>query len=319
MKTPPSSLPRSALAPMVWILAAFLLSPAALPAEKEGNPAEVTVIFSASGGPYDEAWEGFRSALQEQGLTVRDARYNLKEQSPEQVFLSLRRDKPRLVLALGSPAAQLAKDKLPGVPTVFCLVLDPKRFEAAHMTGVGMDIPLEAKLAKLSPLASELKKIGILRTDQVPPISKELFRVSKSLGFDVIEQTVPSEKEFPEALQSFLWRVDLFVMVPDAKLYSARTSHHLLEESLRRRVPVLGLSAAYAKAGAFIAFDCDYEELGRQAGEIAARLLRGARPSDIPPVGPRKIHYVMNKAAARLVDLPLPEEILRGAREVFGQ
>lgn len=319
MKTPPSSLPRPRPAPMAWIVAILLPCSGLLPAVEEGNPAELAVVSSADGGPYDEGWKGFQSALQEQGLPTRAVRHSLKEQSAEEILLALRRDKPRLVLALGSPAAQFAKDRLPDVPTVFCLVLDPKRFEAAHMTGVGMDIPLETKLPKLSSLAPGLKKIGVLRTDQFPPVSKELFQMSRSLGFEVFEQTVPSEKEFPEALRSLLWRVDLFVMVPDAKLYSAQTTNHLLEESLQKRVPVLGLSAAYAKAGALLAFDCDYQELGRQAGEIAARLLRGAKPSDVPSVGPRKIQYVLNKAAARLMDISLPEKTLQNAREVFGQ
>jgi len=66
-------------------------------------------------------------------------------------------------------------------------------------------------------------------------------------------------------------------MVADTKIYFPKSIEHLLREGLSRKIPVIGLSSSYTKAGSLISFDCDYEDLGRQTAEFALRILAGER------------------------------------------
>jgi putative ABC transport system substrate-binding protein len=79
----------------------------------------------------------------------------------------------------------------------------------------------------------------------------------------------------------------------------------------------VGPSASWAKAGALYALDWDYADLGAQAAELAARIVRGAAPGAIPLVTPRKVPYAVNPRAAAHMKLEVPRDLIRHAREVF--
>jgi len=109
------------------------------------------------------------------------------------------------------------------------------------------------------------------------------------------------------------------LMIPDPKIYFPRSVEYLLLESLRKRFPVVGLSRLYTKAGALLSFDCDYKDLGRQAGEIALRILDGENPADIQPQRPGKIKFSLNLLTAERLGIKIPSVIITEASEVFGK
>jgi len=94
---------------------------------------------------------------------------------------------------------------------------------------------------------------------------------------------------------------------------------YLLQESVKEKFPVVGLSRFYSKDGAVISFDCDYLELGRQAGEIALKIIDGAKPSDLPPVMPRQVKVSLNLAVAEKLALEIPATIKREAAYIYGK
>ena len=100
-----------------------------------------------------------------------------------------------------------------------------------------------------------------------------------------------SEAEFADALNSVLPGSDCFLAILDPKLYFSQTIRLLLLESMKNKVPVVGLSSFFTKAGAVISFDSDFKDMGAQAAEISAKVLSGKKVADIRPVYPRKYKY----------------------------
>jgi putative ABC transport system substrate-binding protein len=90
-------------------------------------------------------------------------------------------------------------------------------------------------------------------------------------------------------------------------------------ESVKQRFPVIGLSRFYTKDGALLSFDCDYKDLGRQAGEIAMRIIEGAKPQEIHPVAPRKLSYSLNMAVAEKFGIKFTPDIVKGAGYLYGE
>ncbi len=84
----------------------------------------------------------------------------------------------------------------------------------------------------------------------------------------------------------------------------------------RARLPVFGFVGVLAKRGAVLALASDYFDAGRQAGMLAARVLRGADPAAIPFEHVKTTRLVINPARARQVGLGLPKDLLDRADEV---
>jgi putative ABC transport system substrate-binding protein len=123
----------------------------------------------------------------------------------------------------------------------------------------------------------------------------------------------------PDAFKE-LWRqIDCFLIIPDSRVYSAKSVEYLLVEAFRKTIPVIGLSSSYTKAGALISFECDYEDLGEQAAEIALKILNGEDPAKIKYLGPKKINFSLNLLAAQRLDIKISSDVIKEAKEVFGE
>lgn len=105
--------------------------------------------------------------------------------------------------------------------------------------------------------------------------------------------------------------------LPDAVVLNPRTAKPILVFALRNRIPFVGISEAWVKAGALYALDRDYRDIGAQCGELALKILRGAPPQSLPPVTPRKVLYAVNLKTARLLKLEFKADVLQNARTLI--
>jgi putative ABC transport system substrate-binding protein len=80
---------------------------------------------------------------------------------------------------------------------------------------------------------------------------------------------------------------------------------------------VVGLSRYYSKDGAIISFDCDYLDMGKQAGELAVKIIDGTKPKDIASVQPRKINFSLNLIVAKKLGVKFSPEIIKAATFIY--
>src|SRR3990172_4169770 len=102
--------------------------------------------------------------------------------------------------------------------------------------------------------------------------------------------------------------------VADSHIFSPPTISPLILATLRHRVPVFGLSTPHARVAAL---PCDYADGGRQAGQIALRVLHGEDPATIPVTTPRQIALVLNLRSARNLGIDIPRDLEDEASEVI--
>jgi putative tryptophan/tyrosine transport system substrate-binding protein len=302
----------------ITLIAVVLISP--LQAADRAFAAErviVSVIYSSHSEPYQQAWEGFKLFLSTKNIALWVSQYNLNEQVQDKIIDQITAEKPQLIFALGTKAAQIAQANFKNIPIVFALVLEPELIKEANVTGVLMDIPAKMKLEQLKQLFPGKSNLGLVFSDRTIAKAAEFLQACNELGFKLIAKKVDSEKQLPESIRAIKAQMDIFIMVPDTKIYFPQSVKYLLQESQKQKFPVIGLSRFYSKDGAVISFDCDYLDLGKQAGELALKIIDGANPAQIPAVTPRKINYSLNSVVAKTIGIKFSPEVIKEATFIY--
>lgn len=279
----------------------------------------VSVVFPSEVEAYRQAWEGFKEFLDAKKVPLWVSEYTLKEEEPAAVYSRINRAKPDVVVTLGTKASKLAKERIKNIPVVFCMVFHPEELTCSNVTGVSMEIPAEIKLQGIKRILPHTKVVGLIYSPGFTATYKEISRVCRQMGFKLIGKRIDSERGFPNVLKDIARRIDCFLMIPDSKIYSPGSVKYLLLQSLREKFPVVGLSSLYTKAGALFSFNCDYNDLGRQAAKITLRILNGERPAHIECSIPRKTKLSLNRLAAERLGIDIPPQIMKEASEVFGE
>lgn len=279
----------------------------------------VSVVFSSDIEAYTQAWNGFKKFLGEKKVSLWVSEYNLKDEEPAEIYSKIAKEKPDIVVTLGSHASKLAKERIKEIPVVFCMVFNPKQMIGSNITGVSMEIPAEIQIKGIKEILPDAKNMGLIYSPGSKADYEAISWVYGQNGFKLITRKVDLEEELSGALKDISSQIDCFLMIPDSKIYSPISVKHLLIQSLREGFPVIGLSSLYTKAGALFSFDCDYEDLGRQAGGITLRILNGEKPGDIAPSIPKKTKLSLNLATAERLGIKIPSQIIKESSEVFGE
>ncbi|MGR3176793.1 MAG: ABC transporter substrate-binding protein [Candidatus Anammoxibacter sp.] len=278
--------------------------------------AVVSVIFSSDLAPYQQSWKGFKEIFEQEGIPFSFSEYSLKRSKPGSIIPQIIKENPNIVYTIGANASRLAiTNQLK--PVVFSLVLNPDVFRNAHATGASLNIPFSKKLNNIKKVFPDMKRVGVIYSHGSTHIYNEISNACDEIGFQLVGKKIDSKKEFPRALKEISKRIDILVMIPDQAIYFPQSIKHLLIESVKKKFPVAGLSSFHTKAGAIISFESDYRDMGRQAGEIAFRILKGGNPGDIPASRPRKVKYSLNLLVAERFGIEIRPEIIKEASEVF--
>lgn len=258
---------------LLFMLVAALHGPA------EG--AQVLVVFSSDIYQYRLAFEGFRKAFEKKGVACDTTEYDMAREVPEVIIRQIEVKRPDLVLAIGPEAAKLARVRVRNIPVVFLMVLHPEAFAGPNTTGVSLKVPFRLKLDKIARILPAVRRIGMLYSLRSAAEYREVAQACRDLGFQLVARQIESGSDFPKAFRDISSRVEAFIMIPDTAIYFPKSIEYLLSESIKSRLPVIGLSSSYTKAGALISFDEDYLDVGRRAGDIAIRIIQGEKPASI--------------------------------------
>lgn len=286
----------------------------------------IAVIKSRDIPPYAVALEGFNLALQEKEIKAGLIHYNLETKERQSITAEILAQRPQLVLTLGSEATQLALEEIKDIPIVFSMVLNPVASgfvnsldsSGNNLSGASLDISLAQQLQSLKEIVPRARRIGVLYDpQQTGDIIKEAARVAQEMKMELIPQAVSSEGEVPRALEELGIRTDCLWAVADSTVFSPQSAQFIILYTLRHRLPFMGISPPYVKAGALFALSCDYKDIGKQSGEIAVRILLGKTPSEIPITMPRKTYLSINLRTSSQIGLGIPADVISKAQEVI--
>lgn len=276
----------------------------------------------------DASVTGFKAALEEAGIK---ADYDEQNAQGDQATASSIASKFAaadldLVLAVATPAAQTAAQAIADVPILFTAVTDPVAADlvdslaapGANLTGTTDMNPVAEQIALVKQLNPDAKKVGVLYSsgEVNSEVQVKLAReAAEAEGLELVEKTVTVASEVLQAAQS-LGEVDAIYVPTDNTVVSALDS--VIQVAEAEQIPLIAGEADSVANGALITYGLDYEELGRQTGEMAVKILTdGADPASLAVESQKTPKLVINTAAAENMGVEVPQDLLDKADETI--
>ena len=291
-------------------------------------PLTIVVVLSRDAAPYRQALRGFEEVLKGSHRA-----YKIQEFSTESVSVDgaslvarIRSRKPDFILTIGSNATTTVSDGIQDIPIIFSLVLPSSgnaalqgmRESRGNMTGASMEIPLKTQFAKLKQVLPLVRRVGVLYNPLVTgPLVENATQIAASMGLEMVAMRVESEKDLVSVMDEFADKIDVLWSVADSTVFSPQGLRQILLATLRNRVPFVGLSPSFVKAGALLAFSVDYQDVGRQSGELALRVIAGEDPSSISLTSPRDVSLSVNMNTAKQIQVQIQDDIKDKAELFF--
>ena len=228
----------------------------------------------------------------------------------------------------GGNAAVAAKQASSAVPIVFAIVDDPVGSglvtslarPGGNVTGLSMQSTDLAgkRLALLREVVPGLRRLAIMANVDFPAAAQEMDEIQAAatkLGLDVATFELRRAEDIAPAFEALKGRGEALYVVGDALVITHRVRINTL--ALTARLPTIFLLREYVEAGGLMSYGPSFPDLFRRAGDYVDKILRGAKPGDIPVEQPTKFDLIINLTTAKALGLSIPESFLVRADEVI--
>lgn len=268
----------------------------------EASPV-VVAVQSVEIQPYAQALSGFQSAC-----PANTRRLVLFGEKPDVLPGKIDKIRPDLVLAIGLDALKVVKETTHR-PIIYMMVLNPVTTvsDDPDITGVSMNIPQQKQLTLIKGVLPRAQRIGLVYDpDQTSQFVNRSRQIAPALGIRILAHGVKSAREVPAKLTG-MPRPDALWLVPDVTVITPATLEYLCYFSLSRKIPLITFSEKYLAVGAFMSISLDVFDIGRQAGDMATRMLNGTPVTQIPPEEAQQAVVTVNQTVARKLGISLDD------------
>jgi putative ABC transport system substrate-binding protein len=232
-----------------------------------------------------------------------------------------------VIVTLGA-AVIPAKKATSVIPIVFAVALDPVASglvaslarPGGNVTGLSLqqsDVASK-RLELLREVVPNLGRLAILANFGVPSAVGEMREVQgtgHALGLDVATFEIRRPADIAVAFDALKDRAQALYVVNEPLTVTNRTLINTL--ALAARLPTMHGSREQVEAGGLISYAANFPDLFRRAADYVDKILRGAKPADIPVEQPTKFDLVINLKTAKALDLQIPDKMLAVADEVI--
>jgi len=230
-----------------------------------------------------------------------------------------------VTIGTGVPALKRATSLIPIVfgvgsdPVGSGLVASLAR-PGGNVTGISVQAPELAgkRVELLREVLPGLRHLAIMANADYRGAVLEMGEVeaaARTLGLEAIRLEIRRAEDIAPAIAAHKGRADALYACADA-LVTSNTSR-ISTLALGARLPTIYPSRQYLAGGGLMSYGPTYPDLFRRAAEIVDRILRGAKPAEIPVEQPTKFELVINLTTAKALDLTIPESFLLRADEVI--
>jgi putative ABC transport system substrate-binding protein len=234
-----------------------------------------------------------------------------------------------IVAAGGSDPGRAAKGATSTIPIVFVSAADPIRAglvaslnrPEGNVTGISLiGSTLEAKrLELLHEMITQASTIGVLINSKYPEAKAQTLEVEDAknrLGVTLTVLNASTEQEIVTAFDAFVEQKAGAVLACNDPFFGSYREQ-LASLALRHKLPAMSFRREFAEVGGLLSYGPHFAEGYRQAGIYAGRILKGAKPTDLPVVQPTKFEMVVNLKTARAIGLTISESFLLRADEII--
>jgi putative ABC transport system substrate-binding protein len=316
----------AAASTVAWPFTARAQQPAKLP--------RIGFLGLAPASTWTDRITAFRQGLRELGYAegrniVIEWRWAANEAALGEVAAELVRMKVDVIFAPSSTQVDAAHQVTQTIPIVFAYHADPIGVghvaslprPGGNVTGLTMLLTdLAAKeLEILTEALPRARRIGVLWNPTTPshgPAVKAVKEAGEKLGVELVLEGAPTADAIDGAFDTFVQqRADCFLVVSSPLGTAYRTG--LAELELKHRLPGMFGHKDHVGAGGLMSYGADIDDLVRRATVYIDKILKGAKPADLPVEQASKYQLVINLKTAKALDLELPPTLLARADEVI--
>ena len=316
---------------------AVLAAPPAAGAQPAGKVYRIGFLGLSSPASYAANLQAFRQGLRDlgyhEGKNI-SIEYRWAEERNERLpalAAELVRLNPDVLVTHATPGIRAAQQATSTIPIIMGTSADPVRLgfvkslarPGGNTTGVASQlIDLAAKrLELLKEAVPNLRQVAVL-SNLANAAAREAVRetevAARKLGvrvwsFEVKTEPTELETVFTTILRE---RPDGLIVIPDSLVIGPRNAR-ITEFAARNRLPAMGGERRFAADGGLIFYGGDFSEGWRLAARYVDRILKGAKPADLPVEQPTKFELVINLRAAKALGLTIPQSLLQRADQMI--
>lgn len=318
----------------ITLLGGAAVLPLGARAQQASNPPVIGFLGSGTSSVQSRWTAAFVQRLQELGWTdgrnvVIEYRWaeGRAERFPE-IATEFARLKVNVIVAHNTPPVLAAKQATSTIPIVFATASDPVSAgvvtslarPGGNVTGLSSQGPdtVGKRIELLREVVLNLRRLAILANASNPYVRLSLSEVQDAVRhFGLESETIDIRRaeDIVPALEGLRGRADAFYVAPDPLLFSNRIRINGL--ALKMRVPTMHTVREYVEADGFMSYGPSWDDMWRRAAHYVDRILRGAKPADLPVEQPTKFEFIINLKIAKALGLAVSPTVLARADEVL--
>jgi putative tryptophan/tyrosine transport system substrate-binding protein len=221
-----------------------------------------------------------------------------------------------------------AKQATSVIPIVFALQTDPVGTglvaslsrPGGNVTGLSVEQTdtVGKRLELLREIVPGLSRIAIMANAGGPGAALEMAEVTaaaRTLGIEPVAFEIRQAEDIAVAFDSFKGRTEALYISTDPLVFTNRIRINTLAQSTR--LPTMYSQREYVEAGGLVSYGANIPDLFRRSAEYVDKILRGAKPADLPVEQPTKFDLVINLTTAKALGLTIPQTFLSRADKVI--
>jgi ABC-type uncharacterized transport system substrate-binding protein len=233
-----------------------------------------------------------------------------------------------VILVHNTPPVVAAKQATSVIPIVFATAADPVGTgvvaslaqPGGNVTGLSSQQTdtTTKRLELLREVVPGLRRLAVLANADNSYVALEMREVNaatRALGLETVAIEIRRAEDITPALEGLKGRAEALYVLPDPLLFANRIRINIL--ALSARLPTLHALREYVEAGGLISYGTNWPDQWRRAADYVDKILRGAKPADLPVQQPTKFDLIVNLTTAKALGLTIPEAFLLRADEVI--
>ena len=265
--------------------------------------------------------DGRNLAIEYRWAEGRDERYT-------EIAAELVRLKVDVIVTVATPATLAAKQATTVIPIVFLTASDPVGTglvatlarPGGNVTGLANQISdtTGKKLEFLREVVPGLRRLAIMANVANPAAVLDMGEAQvtgRALGLEVTTSEIRRAEDISPAFDALKGRADALYLCPDPLMNTNRTQINIF--AVRARLPTIYGVRDFVQAGGLMSYAPNLPNQFRRAADFVDKILRGAKPGDLPVEQPTKFELVINLTTAKALGLTVPQTLLVAADEVI--
>ena len=279
---------------------------------------------------------GFRQGLKDTGFVEGEnvaTEYRFADNQVDRLpalATELVRRKVAVIAAAGHDAAFAAKGATTTIPIVFLAGEDPVKLglvaslarPGGNLTGVNFFVSEVAakRLELLRELVPAAARVGVLVNPTTPANTESTLRdveaAARVIGLQIRVLNASTSREINAAFATFVREQPDALVVSSGPFFTSRRVQ-LVQLAARHAIPAIYAGRHFPDIGGLMGYGANLTDAYRQVGVYTGRILKGAKPADLPVVQSSKFELVINAETARMLGLTVPDKLLAAADEVI--